>query len=118
LRQKASVTCQIHEIYIGATPKTIWEAVTTPEWTSRYGYCNPAEYYLRLSGKYRATATEQMRAMGLPQRIFDGEVADVDPPPKLARTLRFLSLRRTRPTGSRALLGRLSWGIGLFAGSA
>ena len=29
---------QIFRIYIQATPDAIWEAITSPEWTERYGY--------------------------------------------------------------------------------
>ena len=35
---KTSVTTQIHEVYIRATPQAIWEAITSPEWTVKYGY--------------------------------------------------------------------------------
>jgi uncharacterized protein YndB with AHSA1/START domain len=35
--KKESVTTQIHQIYIRATPEAIWSAITTPEWTSQYG---------------------------------------------------------------------------------
>ena len=31
-------TTHIHEIYIKADAGTIWDALTKPEWTSRYGY--------------------------------------------------------------------------------
>jgi hypothetical protein len=33
---KTSVTTQVHEIYIRATPQAIWDAITTPEWTAKY----------------------------------------------------------------------------------
>ena len=36
--KKERVTTQIHQIYIRATPEAIWSAITTPEWTSQYGY--------------------------------------------------------------------------------
>lgn len=30
-------TTQIYEIYIKASPQAIWDAITTPEWTVKYG---------------------------------------------------------------------------------
>ena len=29
---------QMYRVYIKATPEAIWEAITSPEWTERYGY--------------------------------------------------------------------------------
>ena len=34
---KTGVT-QVYEVYIKATPQAIWDAITTPEWTVKYGY--------------------------------------------------------------------------------
>ncbi len=31
------VTTQVHRVYIKATPETIRDAITKPEWTERYG---------------------------------------------------------------------------------
>jgi uncharacterized protein YndB with AHSA1/START domain len=84
------VTTQVHEIYIKATAQAIWEAITTPEWTARYGYRGPMNYELRPGGKFEAHATAEMRAMGLPQVIVDGEVIEAVPPRRLVQTYRFL----------------------------
>jgi hypothetical protein len=32
------VTTQVYRVYIKATPQAIWDAITKPEWTDRYGY--------------------------------------------------------------------------------
>jgi uncharacterized protein YndB with AHSA1/START domain len=40
-------------VYIRATPEAIWDAITKPEWTGRYGYGGRAEYDLRPGGAYR-----------------------------------------------------------------
>jgi uncharacterized protein YndB with AHSA1/START domain len=45
--QKTRLTTQIYEIYIRATPQAIWDAITTPEWTAKYGYRGLAEHDLR-----------------------------------------------------------------------
>jgi uncharacterized protein YndB with AHSA1/START domain len=83
-------TVQIYRVYIRATPEAIWEAITNPEWTQRYGYRGMAEYDLRPGGKYRALASEELKAGGLPDVVVDGEVLEVDPPRKLVHTWRFL----------------------------
>ena len=49
---KTSVTTQMHEIYIRATPQAIWDAITTPEWTAKYGYGGLVEYDLRPGGAF------------------------------------------------------------------
>jgi uncharacterized protein YndB with AHSA1/START domain len=83
-------TVQVHRIYIKATPEAIWDAITKPEWTRRYGYQGIAEYDLRPGGAYRALAPAEMQAMGMPEVVVDGEVIEADPPRKLVQTWRFL----------------------------
>ncbi len=41
---------QIYRIYIKASPEAMWEAITDPEWTNRYGYTGYAHYDLRPGG--------------------------------------------------------------------
>ena len=35
---ETSTTTQVYRVYIKATPQAIWDAITKPEWTQRYGY--------------------------------------------------------------------------------
>ena len=42
-----STTTQTYEVEIEAAPATIWRALTTSEWTERYGYGGRVEYDLR-----------------------------------------------------------------------
>jgi uncharacterized protein YndB with AHSA1/START domain len=88
--KKESMTTQIHQIYIRATPEAIWSAITEPEWTSQYGYRARAIYDLRPGGAYQSQANAQMRSMGLPEVILDGEVVEASPPLRLVHTIRFL----------------------------
>jgi uncharacterized protein YndB with AHSA1/START domain len=83
---ETAVTTQVHRVYINATPEAIWEAITSPEWTQRYGYHASAEYDLKPGGKYRAVATPKMQSMGMPEELLDGEVLEADPPRKLVQT--------------------------------
>ena len=48
-----SLTTQVYRVYIKATPQTIWDAITEPDWTERYGYGGRAEFDLRPGGAYR-----------------------------------------------------------------
>jgi uncharacterized protein YndB with AHSA1/START domain len=87
---------QVHRVYIRATPQAIWDAITKPEWTSRYGYTGLVEYDLRPGGAYRVRPTEAFRAGAeaqgnqLPDVIISGEVLETDPPRKLVTTFRML----------------------------
>jgi uncharacterized protein YndB with AHSA1/START domain len=83
---ETAVTTQVHRVYINATPEAIWEAITSPEWTKRYGYHASSEYDLKPGGTYRAVATPEMQAMGMPEVLLDGEVIEADPPRKLVQT--------------------------------
>ena len=83
---EAAVTTQVHRVYIKTSPQAIWDAITKPEWTQRYGYRGIAEYDLRPGGKYRALAPADMQAMGMPEVVVDGEVVEADPPRKLVQT--------------------------------
>jgi hypothetical protein len=71
---ETSVTTHVHRVYIRATPEAIWEAITTPEWSARYGYGGYVEYDLRPGGPYRARASEEFLAAGAPEIVIDGEV--------------------------------------------
>jgi uncharacterized protein YndB with AHSA1/START domain len=85
-----SITTQVYEVYIKATPQAIWDAITKPEWNERYGYRGRMEYDLRKGGTFRALATAQMRAMGMAEVVIDGEVVEANPPSKLVQTYRML----------------------------
>ena len=81
-------TTQVYRIFIRATPQAIWDAITKPEWTERWGYGLRDEYDLRPGGQYRGYANAGMIAMGMSGVIVDGEVIEADPPHKLVVTWR------------------------------
>ena len=87
-------TTQVYRVYIKATPQAIWDAITQPEWTERYGYGGRADYELRAGGAYRAMSSPEMQqagaAMGfeVPDVMVDGEVLEADAPHKLVQTWR------------------------------
>jgi uncharacterized protein YndB with AHSA1/START domain len=106
-KAQAGVTTQVFEIYIDASPETIWEAITTPEWTAKYGYRGPLTYDLRPGGTFRATATAEMRSFGLPETIIDGEVIECVPARKLVQTYRWLFNEEHKAEG----FTRVTWEI-------
>jgi uncharacterized protein YndB with AHSA1/START domain len=85
-----TTTTQVYRVFIKATPQAIWDAITTREWTERYGYPGYSEYDLRPGGAYRGFPDEQMKAGGAPDVVVDGEVIEADPPRRLVQTFRSL----------------------------
>jgi uncharacterized protein YndB with AHSA1/START domain len=89
-------TTQVYRIYIRASKEAIWDAITKPEWTERYGYGGVADYDLRPGGTARQLASEDMKHAGaakgfpVPDTIVDGEVLEVEPPSRLVQTFRML----------------------------
>lgn len=81
---------QVYRVYIKATPQAIWDAITKPEWTERYGYGGRAQFDLRPGGAVRWLTSEAMQSMGAPEVGIDGEVVEANPPRKLVQTWRML----------------------------
>jgi uncharacterized protein YndB with AHSA1/START domain len=81
-----TVTTQVYRVYIKATPEAIWDAITKPEWTERYGYGGRGEYDLRPGGTYQGFTSQAMRAMGAPDLAIEGEIIEADPPRRLVQT--------------------------------
>lgn len=90
MTDQETTTVQVYRVYIKATPQAIWDAITKPEWTERYGYTGRADFDLRPGGHYKAIATQEFLDMGTPDVLVDGEVIEVDPPHRLVLTWRML----------------------------
>ena len=43
-------TTQVYRVYIKASAQAVWDAITQPEWTARYGYTGLVDYDLRPGG--------------------------------------------------------------------
>ncbi len=84
---ETAVTTQVYRVYIKASPEAIWDAITKPEWTKRYGYRGAVEFdSFERGGKIRFIAPPDMQAMGMPEVVVDGEVVEADPPRRLVQT--------------------------------
>ncbi len=108
-----ATTTQVYRVYIKATPEAIWQAITDPEWTNRYGYTGYAHYDLRPGARYEVLANEEFKAgaaaagFPCPDVVVDGEVIEADPPRKLALTWRL----RMDPTIEAEGFTRVTWEI-------
>ena len=87
---QAPATTQVFRVHIKATPEAVWDAITSPEWTERYGYRARSEYDLRPGGAFRSLANEGMLQAGAPEVVVEGEVLESDPPRRLVQTWRML----------------------------
>ena len=93
---QAERTLQVYRVYIKVPPEKVWQAITDPEWSARYGYAAPQYFDLRPGGEYRSMASEEMRKVsdemgyGIPDVVVDGEVLEADPPRKLVTTFHML----------------------------
>lgn len=87
----AAKTIQTYRAYIRATPEAIWNALTQPEWSVKYGYAPLVNYELRVGGRYRAYPNPGMKQFpNIPDVILDGEILEVRAPRKLVQTWRML----------------------------
>lgn len=87
--KQESVTTQVYRVYIKAAPQAVWDAITKPEWTAKYGYGGRVEYDLRPGGSFRGYTSDVMKKDGaargiqVPDLAIEGEVIEVDAPQKL-----------------------------------
>src|SRR4051794_3162557 len=81
---------QVYKVYIKAGAQKIWDAITSPEWNSRYGYRGITEIDLRPGGAVVGRSNPGMIAAGAPEVGVDGEVVEVDAPHRLVQTFRML----------------------------
>jgi uncharacterized protein YndB with AHSA1/START domain len=104
---QTGLVVQAYRIYIKATPQAIWDALTRPGWTAKYGYRSPVSYDLRPGGTYRMFASQPMREQGAPEVIIEGEVLEADPPHRLVQTWHALF----GPETAAEAVTRLTWQI-------
>lgn len=91
-----TATTQVYRVYIKTSAQAIWDAITQPEWSDRYGYTGFVDYDLRPGGAYKVRPNEEFKA-GVaarggecPDVIIEGEVLEADPPHKLVTTFSML----------------------------
>ena len=82
----ATTATHTYRIYVKATPEAVWDAITNPDTTDRYGYGGRVEYELRPGGAFRAAPSDAMRSYGSPDPLIEGEVLEVDDGRRLVHT--------------------------------
>ncbi len=89
MTRMSTVTTQVYRVYIKATPQAVWDAITRPEWTAKYGYGGRMEYDLRPGGLFRGYTSDAMKKGGtargipVPDIAIEGEVVETDAPRRL-----------------------------------
>jgi DNA-binding transcriptional ArsR family regulator len=77
---------QVYRVYIKASAQAVWDALTRPEWSTKYGYGGLVSYDLRPGGEFSAKADERGMAGGMPLDLLVGEVLEADEPTRLVQT--------------------------------
>jgi uncharacterized protein YndB with AHSA1/START domain len=75
---------QVYQLVIKATPDRVWEAITSPEFTTKYFYGSYIDSTFELGAPYNGYSADRS------QHWVDGEVLEADPPRRLQHTWRSL----------------------------
>ena len=75
---------QVYAVFIRATPEQIWDAITKPEFTTRYFHGTKIESTFEPGTPYLSVAGEEN------ETVVDGEILESDPPRLLKHSWRAL----------------------------
>jgi uncharacterized protein YndB with AHSA1/START domain len=75
---------QVYSVFVRATPEQVWDAITKPEFTTRYFHGTRIESTFEPGAPYLSLAGDG------DQTLVDGEVLESDPPRLLKHTWRAL----------------------------
>ena len=75
---------QVYCVFIRATPEQIWDAITKPEFTSRYFFGSNVDSTFAVGAPYRGLSPDREQVW------VDGVVREAEPPRKLVHTWRAL----------------------------
>ena len=75
---------QVYSVFVRTTPEQLWDAITKPEFTSKYFYGSVIESTWEQGAPYAGWASDRS------QQYVDGEVIEASPPRKLVTTWRAL----------------------------
>ena len=77
-------TTQVYSVFIRATPEQVWDAITKPEFTTKYFYGSAVNTTCEVGTPWRGWSEDRT------QQLVDGEVLESDPPRLLRHTWRAL----------------------------
>ncbi len=75
---------QVYTVFIRATPEQVWDAITKPEFTTKYFYGSAVDTTGEAGTPWRGWTADRE------QQLVDGEVLESDPPRLLRHTWRAL----------------------------
>jgi uncharacterized protein YndB with AHSA1/START domain len=73
-------TVQVYMVFIKASPEEIWDAITKPEFTSRYFHGSLVDSTFEAGTPYRSWSPDRSALW------VEGDVLDSDPPRRLSHT--------------------------------
>ena len=71
---------QVYQVYINASPEKVWQAITKPEFTTRYFYGSYVESTFQAKAKLTHYSTDRSSV------AVEGEIIEADPPHRLVHT--------------------------------
>jgi uncharacterized protein YndB with AHSA1/START domain len=75
---------QVYSVFVRATPEQLWDAITKPEFTSKYFYGSVIDSTWEPGSPYLGWSSDRST------QYVDGEVIEASPPSKLVTTWRAL----------------------------
>ncbi len=70
-------TTHVYSIYINAPAQQVWDAITTSDYTTKWGYGGEVDVDLTPGGGYTNFTTDEMKQMGLGEVSVSGTVIEV-----------------------------------------
>jgi uncharacterized protein YndB with AHSA1/START domain len=86
-----------YHIFIQATAQDVWDALTGPGWTRKYGYRSLVKFDPQPGGIYLAYASGRRYGQRAGDLIISGEVLEAEPPKRLVQTWHPCSTPGPRP---------------------
>jgi uncharacterized protein YndB with AHSA1/START domain len=77
-------TTQVYALFIRATAEQVWDAITKPEFTTKYFYGSVLESSYEVGAPYAGWSTDHTK------QYVEGEVLEASPPARLVTTWRAL----------------------------
>jgi uncharacterized protein YndB with AHSA1/START domain len=81
---ETNLTVQVYQVFIKASPEQVWDAITKPEFTTRYFYGSELESTFEPGASYQQWAPEREKLW------VEGEILESERPRRLAHTWRSL----------------------------
>src|SRR5258706_14664909 len=99
---------QVYSVFVRTTPEQLWDAITKPEFTTKYFYGSIIESTWEQGAPFAGWSSDRS------QQYVDGEVIEASPPRKLVTTWRALY----DPASTAQPYSRRTWGIGPAGGGS